>query len=177
MTTRQSSSLVRRGVQWTRRMSRAGARLAVVAAAGLIVLSLNACGAPGDAADMEASRFFDVEAQTREFIGYNKSIELTPEQAEVKAQALSAFPAPCCSDNSAEVCCCPCNMAQSGWGLAKHLIVDEGYGVEEVRAEVQEWYEFINPDGFSGDVCYTAGCNRAFHENGCGGMSDRHIVF
>ncbi len=92
-------------------------------------------------------------------------------------RALSQIPAPCCSNNTALTCCCPCNMAQTWWGLAKHLIADEGYGVEEVKAAVEEWFEFINPDGFSGDVCYTGGCDRPFADNGCGGMDPQRVVF
>ncbi|MFW6175262.1 MAG: hypothetical protein ACOC7L_00425 [Acidobacteriota bacterium] len=118
----------------------------------------------------------DVAAQTRQFIAWEQEIELTPEQEQIRVEALSAIPAPCCSDNTAATCCCPCNMARSVWGLSKHLIVEKRAGVEEVRQAAQDWFHFINPDGFSGDVCYTGGCNRAFHENGCGGMNKDHPV-
>lgn len=122
--------------------------------------------------------FEDVPTQTRQFIAWDDSIRLTPEQEAIRVEALAAIPAPCCSDNSAATCCCPCNMAKSVWGLSKHLITEKGAGVEEVRQAAQDWFRFINPDGFSGDVCYTAGgCNRAFHANGCGGMNKRHPVF
>lgn len=119
----------------------------------------------------------DVEAQTKQFIRYNEEIQLTPAQERIRVEALSAIPAPCCSDNSAATCCCPCNMAKSVWGLSKYLITEKGAGVAEVRQAAQDWFQFINPEGFSGDVCYIGGCNRAFDENGCGGMRHDRPVF
>ncbi len=121
--------------------------------------------------------FTDVRMHTEEFIGYYNSIELTPEQELVKRQALSRIPASCCSDNSAYTCCCPCNMAKSWWGLSHHLIANEGASADEVKAAVEGWIEFINPKGFSGKACYTGGCVRPFHRNGCGGMNEKQIVF
>ena len=121
--------------------------------------------------------FEDVPTQTRQFIAWNESIQLTPAQEAIRVEALSAIPAPCCSDNSAATCCCPCNMAKSVWGLSKHLITEKGAGVAEVRQAAQDWFAFINPEGFSGDVCYIGGCGKAFHENGCGGMRHDHPVF
>ena len=88
------------------------------------------------------------------------------ELTEDVRQALSRIPAPCCSDNSAYTCCCPCNMAKTWWGLSHHLIANEGYDADEVQAAVEEWIEFINPKGFSGNACYTGGCPRPFHRNG-----------
>lgn len=120
--------------------------------------------------------FHDVAAQTEELIGYDDSIELTPAQEAIRVEALSAIPAPCCSDNSAATCCCPCNMAKATWGLSKYLITEKDAGVEEVRQAAQDWFRFINPAGFSGDVCYTGGCNRAFKDNGCGGMNKNHPI-
>lgn len=119
----------------------------------------------------------DVKAQTLEFMRYNDEIQLTPAQERIRMAALSAIPAPCCSDNSAATCCCPCNMAKSVWGLSKYLITEKDAGVDEVRRAAQDWFRFINPDGFSGDVCYIGGCNRAFRENGCGGMRQERPVF
>ncbi len=146
-------------------------------AAGLAILTVVVL-APGQrSAGASTIEFTDVREQTREFMGYNKSIQLTPEQEAVKKEALSAIPASCCSDNSAYTCCCPCNMAKTWWGLANYLIAERGAGVEEVRATVQEWMEFINPQGFSGDSCYTGGCVRPFHRNGCGGMNEAQVVF
>lgn len=119
----------------------------------------------------------DVESQTVEFMRWNDEIELTPAQERIRVEALSAIPAPCCSDNSIATCCCPCNMAKSVWGLSKHLIARKDAGVDEVRRAAKDWIGFINPDGFSGDTCYIGGCNRAFHENGCGGMRQERPVF
>lgn len=121
--------------------------------------------------------FTDVRQQTLQFIEFERTIELSPEQEEVKREALSSLPAPCCSDNSAYTCCCPCNSAKAWWGLAAHLIVDKGYDAEQVRSKVADWFEFINPGGFSGDACYTRGCARPFDANGCGGMDDQSVVF
>jgi hypothetical protein len=41
---------------------------------------------------------------TQRFIDYYNEIELTPEQAQVKADALNALKAPCCDDNTMEFC-------------------------------------------------------------------------
>ena len=112
-----------------------------------------------------------------EFIGYNSSIELTPDQEKVKKEALDAVPAPCCNDNTANTCCCPCNLAKTIWGLSHYLIARQGCDVEQVKETVRRWIVFINPHGFSGDVCYTGGCGRAFSRNGCGGMSEDEIIF
>ena len=118
----------------------------------------------------------EVEALTRRFMAYDKQIRLTAEQAEIKRTALSALPAPCCSDNSAETCCCPCNLARSVWGLSKHLIANEQRSVAEVQEAVQGWIKSINPDGYSGDVCYTGGCPKPFKQNGCGGMNGNNLI-
>jgi hypothetical protein len=120
----------------------------------------------------------DVPAQTVEFIGYDDSIELTPEQEAIRVEALSALPAPCCKDNTAATCCCPCVMAKSTWGLSKYQITEKGAGVEEVRQAASDWQKFIEPEGgFSGDICYTGSCNKAFHADGCGGMNPADPIF
>ena len=51
------------------------------------------------------------------------------------------------------------------------------YRVVIQRIDTSEWFDFINPGGFSGDSCYTGGCGRSFAENGCGGMSSSRVVF
>lgn len=149
--------------------------VAAVAAAALVALG----SLLGDKGTAVASpiEFTDVREQAKEFIGYYNSIQLTPEQQLVKRQALSRIPAPCCSDNSAYTCCCPCNMAKTWWGLTHHLIVNEGYDAEQVQAAVERWIDFINPQGFSGKACYTGGCPHPFNRDGCGGMSESEIVF
>lgn len=121
--------------------------------------------------------FTDVPAQTKQFIAWDLEIQLTPEQEAVKKEALEALPAPCCSDNTAYTCCCPCNMSRSIWGLSKYLITEQGYDAMSVRLKVQEWIEAIGPDGFSGKVCYTGGCGRPMNKNGCGGMNHNHVAF
>lgn len=150
----------------------AGAAIALVAVIAVSGLTEN-----DNAAVASSGNFTDVREQTQEFIDYYNSIKLTPEQELVKKQALSRIPAPCCSDNTAYTCCCPCNMAKSWWGLTHHLIANEGYSADEVQAAVEEWIEFINPKGFTGNSCYTGGCPRPFHRNGCGGMNEDRIVF
>lgn len=143
-----------------------------------VLVAALAGGALTAAATGTGVEFTDVESQTREFIGYYHSIQLTPEQEAIKKEALSAIPAPCCSDNTAYTCCCPCNMSKSTWGLSNWLITEKGADALQVRKAAEEWVSFINPDGFSGDVCYTrGGCMRAFADNGCGGMSDQQVIF
>lgn len=155
---------------WRRRAALAA--VVVVLLVGAVLFSTAVFGA-GPAGD----RFTGDRAETQRFLIYNQSIELTPEQEEVRTEALEALPAPCCSQFSAATCCCNCNMALATWGLAKHLIVDEGYGVAEVRGAVAAWHKAINPGGFSGDACFTGGCNRPFAKNGCAGMKESELVF
>lgn len=120
-------------------------------------------------------RFTDARRQAEEFIGYDRSIVLTREQREVMEEALSAIPAPCCAQYSIATCCCPCNLARSTWGLAKRLITREHATVTQVRAVASEWLRFSNPAGYTGDACFTKGCERAFDRNGCGGMDEQHV--
>lgn len=164
---RQQTASRRRNLPWF-----AAVAVAVAGLVALIVLLDH-----GESAVASPIEFHDVRAQTQEFMGYFRSIELDAEQERVKQEALAGLEAPCCSDNSAYTCCCPCNMAKSWWGLSHHLIATQGYGAGEVRAAVEGWIEFINPHGFSGDACYTGGCGRPFHRNGCGGMDERSVVF
>jgi hypothetical protein len=140
------------------------------------VVAQHHVGAPHHVATPKV-HFTGDAAETQRFLGYFRSIELTKEQEAVRREALEALPAPCCAKFSAATCCCPCNMAKASWGLAKHLIVEQGAAVVEVRAAVSEWYRAINPGGFSGDACFTGGCARPFAENGCGGMKDSELVF
>ena len=60
--------------------------------------------------------------------------------------------------------------------MTNYLITEEQAGVARIRQATNEWVEFINPDGFSGDVCYTGGCIKSFAHGGCGGMSPDQIV-
>ena len=129
------------------------------------------------AAEQTPIRFHDVTAQTAEFMGYHRTIELTLEQRAVMKEALLPLAAPCCKDKSAYTCCCECNMGRSWWGLSKHLIVDRGMGAEEVRETVSEWLDFIHPNGAAGDSCYSGRCNLPFNQDGCGGMRPDRVVF
>lgn len=144
--------------------------LAVLALAAVAGIAWAAAAAPAE------PKFTDVQKQSAEFMGYWKTIQLTPAQEAVKREALTKLPAACCSDNSAYTCCCPCNMAKTSWGLANYLIAKQGQNAEQVRAKVAEWVAFINPKGFPGDTCYTGGCNKSWAKAGCGGMSEP-VVF
>jgi len=121
--------------------------------------------------------FTDVKKQTREFMEYYETIDLTREQELVKLEALSKLSAACCADNSAYTCCCVCNLSRTVWGLTAYLIAERDYGAAQVREAVREWIRFVNPDGFSGDACYRGGCARSFENNGCGGMSPGRVIW
>jgi hypothetical protein len=122
-------------------------------------------------------KFFDAASQAAEFIGYSRSIALTPAQQKVREKALRAMAAPCCKEFPLATCCCPCNLAKSAWGLANYLIARKGARAAEVGDQVAGWLAFVNPNGFSGDVCNSAGgCGRRFAHNGCGGMDERNLL-
>jgi hypothetical protein len=122
-------------------------------------------------------KFVDAPSQTAEFIGYSRSITLTPGEQKVRDEALRAMEAPCCEEFSLATCCCPCNLAKSAWGLTNYLIARKGASAAEVRDAVGGWLAFVNPNGFSGDACDTArGCARRFAHNGCGGMDERNLL-
>jgi hypothetical protein len=130
------------------------------------------------ATSSDGIRFTDVRKQTTEFLGYERSIKLTPAQEAVYREALEGLPAPCCSDNTALTCCCPCNSARTWWGLTKHLVVNLGYDAEQTRAKVAEWFAFINPSGWPGNTCYSKdGCAKPFHQAGCAGMTAGQLAF
>jgi hypothetical protein len=120
--------------------------------------------------------FTGAREQTEQFIRDYETIALTPEQERIKVEALSKIPAPCCADNPLATCCCPCNLAKAAWGMAARLITEHGYGVEEVRQAAVDWLAVANPGGFTGNACYSGGCGRPIHQNGCGGMDARHVL-
>ncbi len=122
-----------------------------------------------------APPFTDARGQAAEFIAYDRSIALTEEQKKVMDEALSSIPAPCCAQYSMATCCCPCNLAKSTWGLSKFLIATQHASVAQVKAAASDWLHFTNSTGYSGDACFTKGCNRSFERNGCGGMNDGQI--
>jgi hypothetical protein len=132
----------------------------------------------GDGMTPEAGTltFEGSRAEAERFIGYHRSIHLTPEQEATKREALEAIPAPCCSTFSAATCCCECNLTKTIWGLSNFLIVEKGFGVEQVRDAVNAWTQAINPSGFPGDSCFTGGCGRPFEEGGCGGMHESRLI-
>ena len=66
-------------------------------------------------------------------------------------------------------------MIQCKYASLPNLIADRDYGVEDVQKTVQEWFDTLNPEGFSGAVCTTGGCNRAMRDDGCGGMRALHV--
>ena len=148
----------------------------IVFAFGLTAAQQQRAKAPAKATTA-AIQFEAVEPQTRKFIEYYKTIRLTPEQEKVKTAALSPLKAVCCKDFSALTCCCPCNFSKSLWGMTHYLIAQKGYYAAQVQEAAKAWIAYVNPNGFSGDVCPTGGCNRSFAKNGCGGMDDRTLVF
>ena len=122
-------------------------------------------------------QFTDSEKQAREFLGYYSSIRLTSEQEAIKREALESMPAACCKDSSAYTCCCSCNLSKTIWGLSNYVISRHNASATEVREVVTAWKDYTNPGGYSGSVCYTGGCKRPFSQNGCGGMTESHLVF
>ena len=125
---------------------------------------------------VSAVAFTGAPEDIRTLIGYHNAIRLSPEQERLKAEALSALPAPCCSRYSLATCCCPCNMAKAAWGLAAWLIAEKGYDAEQVRQAETDWLKRVNPAGFTGDSCFSGGCTRPMREDGCGGMKEDAIV-
>ncbi len=155
--------------------------LLVVAAVGLVILAETSTSV-GEASRAPSAEEMDPtpsgqQAETETLLAYNRSIQLTPEQHKVFREALDGLRAPCCDQYSAATCCCECNMARATWGLAKHLVVEKGYDTDGVRTAVADWFADVNPDGFTGDACFTGGCGRSFARNGCGGMREDHLVF
>ena len=114
--------------------------------------------------------------RTAQLIGFASSVRLTPGQEKVKADALSAIPALCGNRNSLAVRCCGCNLFKSIGGLANHMIAREGADAGRVRQAVLDWIARTNPRGYSGAACDRKRCERPFHEDGCGGMSEARLV-
>ncbi len=63
--------------------------------------------------DRSVSR--SVRTKAEQYIDYWNAIPLTADQQRVKAEALDAIKAPCCSEYTMATCCCPCNLAKSVW--------------------------------------------------------------
>lgn len=120
--------------------------------------------------------FRDATAQAKEFMGYYHSITLTPQQEAIKKAALEPMPAACCRKSSAYTCCCPCNLSKTLWGLSNLVISRYGASAADVRQVVQEWKKYVNPTKpFSGDTCYTGGCNDPADDGGCAGMEESSL--
>jgi hypothetical protein len=154
-------------------------RIRWIAAAILVLAGLAPSVLVGAARGKPRIQFFDAASQGVEFIGYSRSIVLSPEQQKVRARALGSIPAPCCSKFSAETCCCPCNLAKSVWGLSHYLIAKKGAGAAEVSESVRGWIAFASasPNGPSGTTCDSAGgCARPISQDGCGGMNERDMT-
>lgn len=145
-----------------------------VPAGPALVLPVKAAASVADAGSEAFTGSLD---EIKSFIGYYHSIRLSPEQERLKIEALSAMSAPCCSKYSLATCCCPCNMAKAAWGLAARLITEKGYSAERIRQAETSWLKQVNPNGFSGDSCFTGGCTRPMRANGCGGMKEESIAF
>lgn len=125
----------------------------------------------------EEIEFGDAESQARTFMEWERGIQLNAQQEAIKKAALSEIPAPCCSDNSAYTCCCPCNLSRTIWGLSNYMIAKQGADATAVRAKAEEWIAYMNPNGSDGKACYTGRCPRPFREDGCGGMNPSQLVF
>lgn len=159
----------------------------LLAAVALLLAACGGAGAPAEsslaaltpagspAAGQQPPAGEEVRERAREYIHHYQTISLTGAQKAVRDEALSALPAPCCSQFTMATCCCECNLAKSVWGMANQLIVEEGAGVEAVRAAAEEWIETMNPDGFSGKSCFNGGCQRSFEHDGCGGMDASRV--
>ena len=151
--------------------------LLVLLSSFLIGFAVSACGTPElHAVSGEDFAFGkDLEAQSREFMALYEEIKLTPEQEAIKKAALEQLPAPCCSDNTAYTCCCPCNLSLTVWGMSAHLIANLGYDAEQVKTKAEEWFALTTQGSHTGDACYTGGCMKGFSNNGCGGMSPHQL--
>lgn len=152
----------------------------VVPVAAVLIAVLLSMPQALSAANPEPGRsgpaFHDLESQTKTFISYFHDISLTPEEEQIRNEALTPIPAPCCDSFSAATCCCVCNLARSIWGLSNYLIHEEKYSARETGAAVIGWLKFTNPDGYSGGACFNGGCGRPFSRDGCGGMKDGTLV-
>ena len=111
------------------RISKRGPGIAAILSVGVVLTMFLSGGAYSASSDEIV--FSDVEEQTRQFMEWERTIRLTPRQEALKKEALGAIPAPCCSDNSAYTCCCPCNLSRTIWGLSNYLITKQGREGEE----------------------------------------------
>ncbi len=134
-------------------------------------------------------------ANTRRFIDWYNTIDLSPAQAKVREEALAPLAAPCCDEYPMSTCCCVCNLSRSVWGLSAHLIQERGYSADQVRKAARQWLHFIRPDYYvaralkdegrylarygvdTKSSCFANRCDLPFYRKtgfryigGCGGM-------
>ena len=96
---------------------------------------------------------------------------------------------PCCPPSPMPTCCCPCNFAESIWGLSKYLIVEHNYTTEGVRESALEWMQFTHKDFYINEElkkrgispedvgrpskipnCWGGDCELSLEDGGCTGM-------
>ncbi len=121
-------------------------------------------------------QFVDAPKQSREFIGYYHTIQLTPGQEAIKKEVLGAMPAACCSSSTAYTCCCPCNLSKTIWGLSNYVVARRGADAKQLRSVVDAWTAFVNPNGYTGSACDTGGCERSLSAGGCGAMQENKLI-
>lgn len=161
--------------------SNSSRRFVSILATGLFLIvggiALATAEKPAAEKDWTKTPYEGSEQDVLDLMAFYKSIELSPEQEQVREAALRDMPAPCCSNFSAATCCCECNLSRSLWGLAKHLIADRGADAGQVRSAVESWVAALNPEGYEGRTCSTGQCNLPFKEDGCGGMAETHLIY
>ena len=147
----------------------------VFLAALVIVLGAGAEASKEEGDGWLAGEFEGSREEVLKLMGYYDSIALTPEQEQIRKEALGPVPAYCCNNFSAATCCCVCNLSRSLWGLSKYLIVEKSAGALQVREAVNSLVDVLNPSGYEGNTCTTGRCNLPFKEGGCGGMNKNHL--
>ncbi len=150
---------------------------------GLITLAVLAIGLgshadqtkdPGDA--WLAGEFEGTSDEVQTLMDHYEAIELTPEQEQIRREALGPLKAACCNNFSMATCCCECNLSRSLWGLSKYLITEKQADVAQVRSAVTQWIEVLNPSGYEGNTCNSGRCNLPFDKGGCGGMNKHRLI-
>ncbi|MFQ5458047.1 MAG: hypothetical protein ACE5FC_06310 [Myxococcota bacterium] len=152
--------------------------LAVVAAISLAgpMAGARAAGDENGPRTGQSPEFEGSRSEAARFMSYYRTIHLTPEEKAFRDRALGTMPAPCCGNFSMATCCCACNLARSVWGLSNHLI-KQGKGEKAARAGVKAWLGALSPQGHSGNVCPTGGCNASLASGACGGMNEERLIF
>jgi hypothetical protein len=115
-------------------------------------------------------------AAIAQLIAYDRQLKLTPRQERLATEALERLPSFCMSHGSAAHRCCGCNAGRASWGLAKYLLVEKGYRVQDVRASIAAWQAAAMPKSGAHHRCPSTHCFLALHENGCAGMDPAQIT-